>query len=189
MAKLLQEITNKEVYTSLNYQTYVNAYKNKTLGIAIAKHFQVPLELVLELASDPDHAGKHTVSSFIEAMVALEIEKDSMFEMSIHRGKKETDLKDGWNRMWDVKAPPSIPFVDFNEEMQKAVSSIIKKLEEFPKGDLGILLCVSFLKKADYMVLQQQLKNTLSTSEKFLIRAIHIDGVLNSCATQQQQTN
>ena len=177
MAKLVNQIEEKtDEY--LDYALYVKAYKNNRLAPKIAKHFNRPVEYVIKLASDPDHGGKTTVSSFIEAMVALELEQDGIMGLSVKRGKKETDLVDGWDRMWDVKAPPTLKNVDFDMEMKQAIKSIVKKLHEFPNGNLGILLCISFLSKPNFLAFETKLKPELSENQRFLIRLVHIDGVL-----------
>jgi hypothetical protein len=178
MAKLLSEIVEKSFYQPLEYKLYVQAFKDGILESRIAKHFHVPSELVRQLASDPDHGGEQTVSSFIETLVALELEKDGILGISVSRGAAKTDLIDGWGRMWDVKAPPSIEVINFDTEVKKAVESVVRKLEEFPEGNLGILLCTSFLYQKDYIKLQEQLRGALTERQKFLVRSVHIEGVL-----------
>lgn len=162
----------------LDYSLYKKAYKDNTLAQQIAKHYNTTIENVLALASDPDHGGKSTLSSFIETMVALELEQEGIMGLSIARGIKETDLIDGWDRMWDVKTPPTLLDHDFDIEVKKSVQSIVKKLNKFPNGNLGILLCVSFLSKEDLITLSLQLKPLLSENQRFLIRMVHVNGVL-----------
>ncbi|WGK69158.1 hypothetical protein P0082_11850 [Candidatus Haliotispira prima] len=179
MAKLLHEAAAKSSEgKTLDYECYVQAYKNGTLAAAIAKHYHVSIDRVRKLAGDPDHSGEETVSSFIETMVALELERDGILGLSVGRGEKETDLLDGWGRMWDVKAPPTIPQVSFDVEVEKAIESVLKKLKEFPAGNLGILMCTSFLAEKDYVEFQAKLKGALTDNQKFLVRLVHIDGVL-----------
>ena len=177
MAKIINQIEEKPD-NHLDYSLYVEAYKDNILASKIAAHFNKNVEHVTKLASDPDHAGKTTVSSFIEAMVALELEKDGILGLSIGRGKKETDLVDGWDRMWDVKAPPTLGNIDFNVESEHAVNSVLKKLNEFPDGNLGILLCISFLSRENFIFFESKLEPSLSENQKFLIRLVHIEGVL-----------
>jgi hypothetical protein len=177
MAKIISQ--TKEIFNeNLNYELYVKAYKDNILASKIAEHFNKSVEYVIKLASDPDHGNQTTVSSFIEAMVALELEQDGIMGLSVGRGKKETDLIDGWGRMWDVKAPPTLKKINFNIEVKEAIHSVIKKLQEFPKGNLGILLCVSFLNKQDFLIFESKLKPELSENQRFLIRLVHIEGVL-----------
>jgi hypothetical protein len=59
-------------------------------------------------------------------------------------------------KKWDVKTPPHIEGIVFNEE--SAIQSILRKLNEFPEGDVGILVDVSFLQKENYLKLQKDLK-------------------------------
>ena len=177
MAHLINQIDERaDAY--LDYSLYIEAYQKNILASKIADHFNKPVEYVIELASDPDHGGKNTVSSFIEAMVALELEKDGILGLSVGRGKKETDLVDGWDRMWDVKAPPTLKNVNFDMEAKQAIKSVVKKLSEFPEGNLGILLCTSFLSKQHFLVFESKLKLALSENQRFLIRLVHIEGVL-----------
>ena len=177
MAKFINNVHDmKEL--PLNYELYVRAFHEGVLGQKIADYFNRSIEEVLELARDPNHGGKTTVSSFIEAMVGLELERDGVLGISFKRGIIETNLIDGWERMWDVTAPPSLENVDFNIEVNQAVDSILRKFSKFPKENIGILLCGSFLKKEDLTLLEAKLQPALTENQRFRVRLVHIDGIL-----------
>ena len=177
MAKFINHVHEMKD-SPLDYELYVQAYHEGVLGQKIADHFNRSIEEVLELARDPSHGGKTTVSSFIEAMVGFELERDGVLGISFKRGVIETNLIDGWERMWDVTAPPSLKNVDFNVEVKQAVESILRKFSKFPNGNIGILLCCSFLKKENLMLLETKLQPALTENQRFLVRLVHIDGVL-----------
>jgi hypothetical protein len=109
-------------------------------------------------------------------MVAFEIEQDGILGMCVKRGPARTDLEDGWGRKWDVKTPPYIEGIGFNEE--NAIRSITRKLSEFPDGNVGILLDISFLTEENYTNLQKHLKTELTDNQKFLVRQVTVKGIL-----------
>jgi len=123
------------------------------------------LKEVNELSSDPDHGGKITLSSLLETMVAFALEENGILGCIVKRGPARTDLEDGWGRKWDVKTPPHTEGIGFNEE--SAIHSILRKLNEFPDGNVGILQDVSFLHKENYLGLQKDLKTDLTTTKNF----------------------
>lgn len=109
-------------------------------------------------------------------MVGFELEEKGIFGISMKRGPIRTNLEDGWGRKWDVTTPPYLKGIGFNE--QSAVNSILRKFKEFPIGDVGILVDVSFLNKKNYLELQNDLKNKLSNNQKFLVRQVIVKGIL-----------
>lgn len=164
-------------YEQLNYDRYRQAYHAGTLTNKIAHGYGRSHKEVSELSADPDHGGKMTLSSLLETMVAFELEYEGILGFKVIRGPNQTDLEDGWGRKWDVKTPPYVQGIGFNET--SAIHSILKKLQEFPKGNVGILLDISFLHKDNYIALQNDLKSELTTSQKFLIRQVVVKGVLD----------
>ena len=164
-------------YPVLEYQKYQEAFEQNTLAKEIALAYGKSLKEVNELSSDPDHAGKITLSSLLETMVAFALEEKGILGCTVKRGPARTDLEDGWGRKQDVKTPPHIEGIGFNEE--SAIHSILRKLNEFPDGNVGILLDVSFLQKENYLRLQKDLKNRLNDNQKFLVRQVVVKGVLS----------
>ena len=163
-------------YPVLEYQKYKQAFEQNTLAKEIALAYGKTLKEVKELSSDPDHGGKITLSSLLVTMVAFSLEENGILECTVKRGPAQTDLEDGWGRKWDVKTPPHIEGIGFNEE--SAIHSILKKLNEFPDGNVGILLDVSFIQKKNYLELQKDLKDRLNDNQKFLVRQVVVKGVL-----------
>ncbi len=173
---MLFEIAKRFDYTELNYNQYREAFERGVLVKKIADKYGRTLKEVMELSSDPDHGGQMTLSSLLETMVAFELERDGILGCTITRGPARTDLEDAWGRKWDVKTPPYVEGIGFNEE--SAIHSILKKLDEFPDGDVGIFLDISFLHKENYLKLQEDLKNRLADNQKFLVRQVVVRGVL-----------
>lgn len=162
----------------LEYEIVRDLFESEKLAETIAREYAVPLKRVEMLAQDPDHGGNATVSSYIETMVALELEKDGILGVRVTRGPSMTDLKDGWQRQWDVKAPPKIEGREF--DFEAAIDSIKRKFSEFPEGNIGIFLCVSFMNKDIYYKLQKQLQTSLSENERFRVRQVEIEGAAGS---------
>jgi hypothetical protein len=99
-------------------------------------------------------------------MVTFVLEEKGILGCTVKRGPARTDLEDGWVRKWDVKTPPHIEGIRFNEE--SAIQSILRKLNQFSEGNVRILLDVSFLQKENYLKLQKDLKKTDLTTTKNL---------------------
>ena len=91
------------------------------------------LHLLMEFSSPP-HGGRITISSLLETMVAFQLEQNGVLGCAVMRGPSRTDLKDGWGRKWDVKTPPYIDGIGFNEE--SAIDSVLRKLDQ---GNLILL--------------------------------------------------
>lgn len=170
------EIEQNCDYQVLDYLEYRKGYEEGWLGDRIAQAYGKTVAEVNELASDPSHGGKQTLSSYLETMVGFELEEKGIFGISMKRGPIRTNLEDGWGRKWDVTTPPYVKGIGFNE--QSAVNSILRKFKEFPIGDVGILVDVSFLNKKNYLELQNDLKNKLSNNQKFLVRQVIVKGIL-----------
>ncbi len=160
----------------LDYTRYREEFRKGTLIQSIAKANSVSEEVVTNLARDPDHNNKITLSSCIEACVSLEVEKSGIMGITLERGPKKIDVIDGWNRKWDIKTPPYIPEIGFKVDM--ATNSIMRKFNDFPNMDIGILLCVSFMRKEDVTSLSNALNKLITENMKFHIRKILINGVL-----------
>lgn len=163
-------------FQTLDYKKYRQAHREGRLEELIAAKYGETIEEVRKLSSDPDHGGRITISSLLETMVAFQLEQNGVLGCTVMRGPSRTDLKDGWGRKWDVKTPPYIDGIGFNEE--SAIDSVLRKLDEFPSGDVGILLNISFLKKENYLNLQEQLQTRLTDSQKFLVRQVVVEGVI-----------
>lgn len=173
---MIFEIGQNFNHEILDYQNYKKAFEQNVLANHIAKAFRKSLHDVKELSSDPDHGGKVTLSSLLETMVAFELEQNGILGLNVMRGPAHTDLEDGWGRKWDVKTPPYIEGIGFHEN--DAIHSILKKLAEFPRGNIGILLDISFLREENYLSLQKHLKTKLSENQKFLVRQVIVKGVI-----------
>lgn len=78
-------------------------------------------------------------------MVAFALEEKGILGCTLKRGSARTDLEDGWGRKWDVKTPPHIEGIGFNQE--SAIHNILIKLNEFPEGNVGITGCVFSAKR------------------------------------------
>ena len=85
-------------YPVLEYQKYKEAFEQNTLAKEIALAYGKSLKEVNELSSDPDHAGKITLSSLLETMVAFALEEKGILGFTVKRGPARTDLEDGWGR-------------------------------------------------------------------------------------------
>ncbi|CAK8163346.1 hypothetical protein CAXC1_330106 [Candidatus Xenohaliotis californiensis] len=168
-------LVDEAPYEYLNYDNYRNAFNSGHLLNKISSIYNKSVEIIMSMASDPDHGGKITISSLIETMVAFELERDGIMGITVSRGPKRTDLKDGWNRLWDVKAPPRVMG---RFDANAACKSILHKFSEFVKNNIGIFLCVSFMNPSDYLVLLNELSNSIDDSQKYHIRQINIEGVL-----------
>ena len=173
---MIVEFQHNLEYPVLNYFEYKKVFDQGYLGKEIAQAYGRSIDEVNKLSSDPDHGGRTTLSSLLESMVAFELEQDGILGCNVFRGPAQTDLEDGWGRKWDVKTPPYVEGIGFNQE--SAIHSILRKLEEFPDGDVGILLDISFLHKENYLSLQKDLKSRLTENQKFLVRQVVVKGVL-----------
>ena len=173
---MIFEIDGNFKHITLDYLKYKEAFEKNTLAKQISEAYGKTLEEVNKLSSDPDHGGKITLSSLLESMVAFDLEQSGILGLNVKRGPAHTDLEDGWGRKWDVKTPPYVEGIGFNEE--NAIHSILRKLNEFPDGNVGILLDISFLHETNYINLQKHLKTRLTDNQKFLVRQVVVKGVI-----------
>lgn len=155
----------------LDYNKYETASKEENLLRAASQYYNICLEHLEEMASDPAHGGKMTHGSKLEAIIAKELSSTMFKDCPLKRGEALIEFEDCEGRVWDVKKPVLVKERAFNP--RQVADSFIKKIRKNYKGKkIGILFDASFIDLESYERVKRILQIELAPSEYSRIHTV-----------------